>query len=109
MEQEPVVLINTFTLKPGKLAEFIDVQRAAVPSFAGRVPGLLGSRMHRALDGGKAVLVTLFDTQENWQRFAQSAEFIAHRDKIQALIERADPGFYQVAYQTGAFEDAVAI
>ncbi len=97
----PVVLINRFTLKPGKIEEFIELQAAAREGFRRAVPGLLGGRMHRSLDGASAVLISVFRSVDDHRRLLESELFAEHAAKIRPLIERTDPGFYKVAYESG--------
>jgi heme-degrading monooxygenase HmoA len=97
----PVVVINVFTPKPDALDDFLAVQIAALPSLRAGVAGARGSRLFRAADSSKAVMVSVFDTPEDFERFTESAEFAAHRTKILPFIERADPGRYELVYQAG--------
>lgn len=97
----PVVLINRFTLKPGRMDEFIELQAAARDGFRRAVPGLLGGRMHRSLDGASAVLISVFRSVDDHKRLLESELFAGHAAKIRPLIERTDPGFYKVAYESG--------
>jgi heme-degrading monooxygenase HmoA len=97
-----VAVINTFTPKAGRLEDFVRLQESALPGFRGRVPGLLGSRFYRAQDGRNAVLISVFASAESFQNFLQSDLFAAHRDRISPLLERTDPGLYQLVYRTGA-------
>jgi heme-degrading monooxygenase HmoA len=94
----PVVLINVFTVKPGRLDEFIAVQTAALDRFRGQVPGWLGSRLHRALDDDTAVMMSVFDSVDSHARWHQTAEFAAHRARIVALVDKAEPRFYTLAH-----------
>ncbi len=96
-----VVVINVFTPKPDALDDFLAVQIAALPGLRAGTTGVRGSRLFRAQDGSKAVMVSVFDSAEDFKRFADSAEFAAHRTKILPFIERADPGKYQLVYEAG--------
>ena len=104
MQRRPTAVINVFTLKPGRQDEFFAVQEAAAREFAGSIPGLRGGRMHRSLDGKTAALISLFDSQEDLQRWLDSARFAAHREKILGLVERADAGRYEMVYETGSLD-----
>ena len=97
----PVVLINVFTPKPEALDEFLALQIAALPALRAGATGARGSRLFRAEDATKAVMVSVFDTPEDVQRFSQSPAFAAHRAKILPLLERAEPGRYQLVYEAG--------
>jgi heme-degrading monooxygenase HmoA len=99
--RRPVVIINTFVAKPGKLDEFIALQDAARHRFAGQIPGLRGSRMHRSLDGKTAVLMTAFDTLDDQKKWLATELFAEHRAQILPLIEQASPGAFEIVYQGG--------
>lgn len=98
-QNRPVVLINTFTPKPGKLDEFIAAQTTALRGFRGRVPGWRQSRLHRALDGNTVVMISVFDSVDDHRRWQETGLFAEHREKIRQLVERVDPGFYEVVYE----------
>lgn len=100
-KRRPVIIINTFTTKPGKIDEFIALQDAARRRFAGQVPGLRGSRMHRSLDGKTAVLITAFDTLHDQKSWLASDLFTAHRAQIMPLIDQASPNAFEIVYEGG--------
>ena len=72
---QPVVLINPFTLKPGKMDEFLALQTEALQRFRGHIPGWRGGRLHRAVDGDTAVLMSVFDSADAHRRFLETAGF----------------------------------
>jgi heme-degrading monooxygenase HmoA len=96
-----VTVINVFIPKAEALDDFLAVQIAALPGLRAGATGARGSRLFRSEDNTKAVLVSVFDTAEDFRQFTESAEFAAHRAKIQPFIERAEPGRYQLVYQVG--------
>ena len=100
-ETKPVVVINIFTPKPGALDDFLALQTAALPGLRAGATGSRGSRLFRAEDNGKAVMVSVFDTAEDFKRFNESAPLAAHRGKMLQLLERAEAGQYQLVYQSG--------
>jgi heme-degrading monooxygenase HmoA len=96
-----VVVINVFTPKPDALDDFLAVQIAALPGLRAGAAGSRGSRLFRAEDDSKAVMVSVFDTAEDFKRFTESAPLAAHRAKMQQFLDRADAGHYQLVYQSG--------
>src|SRR5439155_3730212 len=97
------ILINTFTLVPGKLDEFIELQKGqAVRNKENPIPGFQNSRMFRSVDGNKAVLVSAFDSIEAHKQLMQSERFKEHRSRIQPLIEGAEPAYYELVYESGS-------
>jgi len=96
-----VVVINVFTPKTGAVEDFLVAQIAALPVLRAGATGSRGSRLFRAEDGSKVVMLSVFDTPENFKRFNDSEEFAAHRTKILPYLERAEPGRYELVYQAG--------
>lgn len=96
----PVVVINTFTPKAGALEEFLAVQTAALPALAARAHGWRGTRLYRA-DGDKVVMVSVFATSGDVDRFVTSEAFAAHRARVQPLLERAEPARGELVYEAG--------
>lgn len=87
-----VVLVNTFHPKPGLLDEFIAMQ-VAESRRLGRIArsmGWLGNRIHRARDGGMAVIVTAFASEEAHRHWAATEEFADHLERIAPLLERVE-------------------
>ena len=97
----PFVLMNVFTPKPGKLDDFIALQTAALPNLNAAGGGARGGRLYKAEDGGKVVLLSTFDSAEEFQRFIASEAFQAHRAKLAPLIDRSEPARYELVYEKG--------
>jgi heme-degrading monooxygenase HmoA len=100
----PIAVLNVFTIKPGWLDAFVEVQRTALPGLGSQIPGFRGSRLYRAVDGTNAAMVSVFDSQEHFKRWTTSEAFIAHRNKISTMMERTAPGIYEVVYESGSIE-----
>lgn len=100
---KPVVWINVFTVKPGKLDEFVAIQTEELRTFArtGRVPGWLGSRLHRSVDGNKATMITVYESIEAHKSWLEKADFSDHVSKIGHLIENAEGEYYTVVENFG--------
>lgn len=100
---EAVVTVNVFTPKPGKLDEFIEVQRTGLRRLIGDTPpaGWRGGRLYRGKDGKTAVLVSVFDSEELQKRFMERSDFIEHRQRLAALVDRAEPRQYQLVHEAG--------
>lgn len=98
----PVVVINTFTPKPGKLDEFVETQIAGLQRLTanGPIPGSRGGRFFRSLDGATAVLVSVFDSVDAQKQFLKTEAFGAHRDRLAPLIDHSDARFYELVYET---------
>jgi heme-degrading monooxygenase HmoA len=100
IEMKPFTMINRLVVKPGKMDEFIEMQRrfaAAGPS------GLIGGRMYRSPDGQSAILVSMFQSKAAQEEIFQRPEFKAHIANLQPLVVSSNPMVYEEAYTTGAF------
>ena len=51
----PVTQINFFSIKPGKIDEFIEAQRSYIASID-LPPGLIGGRMYKSTDASRQYL-----------------------------------------------------
>ena len=95
----PVLFINVFTLKPGAADEFVALQKFNLENSHGNVPGWRGSRLHRSTDGRTAIMVSAFDTIGDHKRVHQTGRFAEHIAKIRPLVEKNDPGYYQIVHE----------
>lgn len=100
----PIAILNVFTPKPGWLDAFVEVQRASLPGLGRQAPGFRGSRLYRAVDGSTAAMLSVFNSHEDFKRWTASEPFLAHREKLSTMIERAAPGTYEVVYESGSIE-----
>src|SRR5258708_33045543 len=96
-----VSVINVFTPKRDALVDSLALQIAALPGLRAGATGSRGSRLFRADDDSKAVMVSVFDTAEDFKRFSESVPFAAHRAKMLQFLEKVDAGRYQLVYQAG--------
>lgn len=96
----PVVVINTFTPKADAFEEFLAVQTAALPALAAQAHGWRGTRLYRT-ENDQVLMVSVFATSEDVERFRDSAAFAAHRARVQPLLERADPARGALVYEAG--------
>jgi hypothetical protein len=97
----PIVSVSIVVPRPGKFDEFVAIQREQYRRLRGKVSGLLGSRLYRSIDGRSAILLAMFETPEDQQRFAESADLLDHIARVRGLVERTGPGLYESAYEYG--------
>ncbi|HEY4146640.1 antibiotic biosynthesis monooxygenase family protein [Pinirhizobacter sp.] len=94
-DSKPLFSINVFTPKPGRLDDFIAAQLDAVPRFGG-VDGLSESRLYRAEDGSRAILVARFESIDAFHKLQNRPAFQAERARLLPLLEGTQPGFYRL-------------
>ncbi len=85
--QRPFVLINSFTPKPGKLDELAGLLEAARDRFSDEVPGFHGGRIYRDVDGSSALMIGVFETEDDYESWIASTLFARYRAQIQPLID----------------------
>ncbi|MGL5165492.1 MAG: antibiotic biosynthesis monooxygenase family protein [Afipia sp.] len=83
----PFVLINSFTPKPGKIDELANVLEAARNRFADRVPGFHGGRIYRDVDGNSALLISVFETEDHYERWTATGMFAEYQARIVDLTD----------------------
>lgn len=93
--------INIFTLKPGKRDEFIELQRAALPTL-GEIKGFSGSQLYRARDDDQVIQIAFFDDQTAHQRFLATEAFQQHRQLVHPLVDVVVPGYFTLTNQNEA-------
>ena len=98
---ESLVVINVFTPKPDAVEAFQALQVDALPRLGAMVQGGRGSRLYRADDRSKFVMVSVFDSVEDFKRFSENEAFVAHRNRVLPYLETSQPGRYELIYQTG--------
>ena len=93
-----ITQITIFNLQPGQTDEFIRRQMEGLPKF-GAIPGSLGSKLYRSLDGKSVVMVSRFESVEHQGRLAATAQFAAHRETLLPLLESSSGGQYELIYE----------
>jgi quinol monooxygenase YgiN len=97
-----VTAIGKFRIIPGRMDDFISLQREFAESRC--LTGLLGGRMYRNREGTEAVLVSQFESIEAQEAIMGSAELRAHIGKLREMVESSDPNIYEEAYTYGAYK-----
>lgn len=95
-----VILVNKFTPKPGKLDEFVSTQIGEYKSLTGKVKGFISNQLLKSVDGKFAVNVAIFEDLETYNSWRTSKLFADHLDVIKHLIEKSEPGMYEVVYDS---------
>jgi len=98
---KPVTLINTLSIKPGMIDEFIEAQRSFTSTGAG---GHVSGRLYRSTDGKTAILVSQFDSVGAQEELFQTEGFKENLKKLRPLVESSSPGQFEEAYTYGNFK-----
>jgi heme-degrading monooxygenase HmoA len=105
MRMKSIVWINVITPKEGKLDEVIAYQTSALKVFAGNADGVIGTRLHRSLEGKNLVIMTIFKSVEHHERWTKDERFLKHVDGLKPLVERFDAGYYEIIAESGRLQD----
>lgn len=100
--ETPLVVVNVFTPKPGRMDAFVEAQAGGLRRLAGRIPGLRGGRLYRAADGSRAILLSVFESEAQLSQWIGSGEFAAHRERILPFIDKSEAGRYELVYESGS-------
>lgn len=99
---KPITQINFFSIKPDKIDEFFEADRAYVAS-ATLPKGLIGARLYRSPDGRSAVRVSQFESVEALNEIRQNEALRQQIDRLRAFVESSSPGLYEEVHTTGDF------
>ncbi|HET6971787.1 MAG TPA: antibiotic biosynthesis monooxygenase family protein [Phenylobacterium sp.] len=102
-----ITQITIFNPHPGQLDAFVRHQVEGL-SKLGAVPGSLGSKLYRSLDGQNVIMVSRFESAADQDRFAASAQFAAHREMILPFLESRSGGQYELIYERTPEGEVVA-
>ncbi len=97
----PAINISVIKPKAGRFDEFTTLQLAQHMRLRGKVEGLRGGRLFKSSTSGTLVLVSMFETAADAGRFSWDPRFRDHMDRVRPLIEHAEAGTYELAYEVG--------
>lgn len=90
-----VTLINVFETNPEQQQALIDAWLHFAESVK-EEPGLIGTALHRSIDGTRVVNYAQWRSEADYSRFVKK-----YRERMEAhrpLAERVDPQLYEVVY-----------
>jgi len=99
----PVTFINTFSIKPGKIDEFVSAQQNFAAEVRKKPCGLIGGRLYRSADGASAILISQFESQRAFEEIRQREDFKQHIQRLAVMVNSASPAPFEEAYTTGNF------
>jgi quinol monooxygenase YgiN len=100
---KPVTQVNFFSIKPGKIDEFIETQQSYSASTT-RPKGLIGSHTYRSIDGKSAVRLTQYESIEAHEEIHQSESLRQHISALRSLVESSSANLYEEAFATADFK-----
>jgi quinol monooxygenase YgiN len=92
---DPVVLINIFTVEPANQRRLIELLAAATQRSVRHAPGFISARLHRSLDGTKVTMYAQWRSRADYEAMrADPAPLPYLQDAL--AIARFEPAMYEI-------------
>lgn len=95
--QQPLALINIFTVKTGRADELIALLSEATETTMRHRPGFVSANLHKSVDGTKVANYAQWRSKADFDSMLADPEAGKHIKAAEALVERYDPVMYTVA------------
>jgi heme-degrading monooxygenase HmoA len=92
----PITLINVFTVAPEKADELIALLDKATTDVMSRQPGFVSANIHRSLDGRHVANYAQWRTKEDFEAMQRKADVQHHMGAAAKLAEKFEPALYTV-------------
>jgi quinol monooxygenase YgiN len=96
MQNEPVTLINVFTVDPVNQERLIELLTRATETSVRHAPGFISANLHRSVDGTKVTMVAQWRSAEDYQAMRSDPAPLPFLQEA-LTIAKFDPGMYHVA------------
>jgi quinol monooxygenase YgiN len=96
LQNEPVTLINVFTVDPLNQERLIELLTRATETSVCHAPGFISANLHRSIDGTKVTMVAQWRSAEDYQAMRSDPAPLPFLQEA-LTIAKFDPGMYQVA------------
>jgi quinol monooxygenase YgiN len=96
LQNEPVTLINVFTVDPLNQERLIELLTRATETSVRHAPGFISANLHRSIDGTKVTMVAQWRSAEDYQAMRNDPAPLPFLQEA-LTIAKFDPGMYRVA------------
>jgi quinol monooxygenase YgiN len=96
LQNEPVTLINVFTVDPQNQERLIELLTRATETSVRHAPGFISANLHRSIDGTKVTMVAQWRSAEDYQAMRSDPAPLPFLQEA-LTIAKFDPGMYHVA------------
>lgn len=96
LQNEPVTLINVFTVDPVNQERLIELLTRATETSVRHAPGFISANLHRSIDGTKVTMVAQWRSAEDYQAMRSDPAPLPFLQEA-LTIAKFDPGMYHVA------------
>src|SRR5882762_190719 len=102
---EPVILINVFTVDPANQQQLLDLLANATMTSVRNARGFISAKLHRSLDGTKVTMYAQWRSLEDYQAMRENPDPLPYLQKA-LVIAKFEPGIYEVVETFSAADDA---
>ena len=96
LQNEPVTLINVFTVDPQNQQRLIELLTRATETSVRHASGFISANLHRSIDGTKVTMVAQWRSAEDYQAMRNDPAPLPFLQEA-LTIAKFDPGMYHVA------------
>lgn len=97
-----VVLVNVFTVDPGRQVELLNALEVATNSIFVHVPGFVSANLHSSLDGHRVINYAQWSDVEAYQGALRRTDVREHLATAADIAEAYDPSLVTVRFVTTA-------
>jgi quinol monooxygenase YgiN len=102
---EPVTLINVFTVEPANQQELLALLTRATETSVRSANGFISAKLHRSLDGTKVAMYAQWRSAEDYQAMRENPAPLPYLQQALA-IAKFEPGMYEVVKSFFAAADS---
>lgn len=95
MNDEPIILINVFSVDPSRQQELIDLLTQATETSVRYAPGFISASLHRSLDGTKVAMYAKWRSTDDYEAMRKDPAPLPFLRRA-LEIARFQPGMYEV-------------
>jgi quinol monooxygenase YgiN len=95
MHDTPVILINVFTVDPGRQQELVELLTRATELSVRSAPGFLSARLHRSFDGTKVTMYAQWRSEEDYLAMRSDPIPVPYLQQAMAMAT-FEPGMYEL-------------
>ena len=98
MSNQPVILINVFTVEPGNQQQLVELLTRATEDSVRHARGFISATLHRSLDGTKVAMYARWRSREDYQAMRDNPGPLPYL-KQALTISKFEPGMYEAVQE----------
>jgi heme-degrading monooxygenase HmoA len=96
-QQQPVTMINVFTVEPDNQQALVDLLAQAAEQVMSKQAGYISARIHRSLDGRRVAVYARWRSVEEFLALGENADAAAHMRRARTLAH-FEPVLYDLVH-----------